>query len=1424
MAEPPMPDLSHLSAEERQIIEEVFQRQRAEEEKETQISQKADQELQQIERQINEYKENAKRLVGTQDDAICQICQKTKFADGIGHKCFYCQLRSCARCGGRTTQKNKPIWACSLCQRRQQILAKTGKWFRQATPEGTRATSPADVSPTSSAPRTPQTGRSLASSITPNVTTTAQSTLGVTTTQRSAQHGTFSLAVQPSSSNVRSVSPSHKVTSQRRQSIIEIRPAPVVRQPSLEPTDSRHGNVPIAKQLSNGGPNQIVPPIMARSSSVRGETQRSSSVQKMPSHDHQCVDAGRSAAENIQDTAHRGQVEKEARTRILQEPQPCRQVSGVTSLEENSIRREVLLDEREARKRLIRSVDSGREHDDQRNVEQRDDYEEMSEKRRISDDHPRQRLREPTVARSDRHERGFASTSAQDRGHTERSPSPPYENVDRTSRGTAMSAPRSASRNVELRRSRSIRDNEMRKSENMVNAVPPVNPASSVSHYNRMKKSRLTRQYRSMSSSEDEVEATTSSGHRAMPSENVLPRGDRDICSETEILRYIYGSNKVRNGRKSWSDSSHRFMRDSEVTNVPSSTSTILPGDLLAAKIRTYLSHPVTWQPSADQRRLIGHMILHKTDGTMSGDLGLKVVGGRRSDTGRLGAFITRVKPGSVADNVGRLRPGDEVLEWNGRPLQNATFDQVYEVINSSRHSSHVELIVSRSMCVPGSDDFLNVQRLLPNPSYFAQSPYSGEMNVSAPPALEPMLSHSQSATISPQVAPSFNVPHIMTSLARPESTTSMYTTGQSVPYPYEASVYDGPYAKGQIFGRIEISLLYSMSDRQLVVTIYRALDLSPRPDGTLRNPYVKLFLLPDRSERSRRQSAVLAETCKPVWNEPFYYHGLTEPMLMERVLEVTVWDYDKYETNAFLGEVLIDFSVTKLDDEPLLYTLVDMDVENPLRARLRHRRMNIHCAPSGRLRNELSHSPSSYFQTEMDIPNSIDYGGYGCVPDPRQQLMESSRTRQSRTYDRTGGTIRYEEDWTMSNPSGYLSDHGYSTQLPIRYRHRERRPRSAMAMRPPISDADRFPAHAYNRNLPPPPWNDDGDDSSGANIAPPPPAINARGLHDVRRLNGRLRTETLHDQYGYGSDGSETLSIRSVQSVPSRRMNQHVANGDADQPQMSTSVEDNADEFAEDGASSDSVLPKGSTVNMKDRKKSIMTRLIPGRNMPIEAKRTGFARSEEVGVPEGLSFPSDHLLQSSFAKQASRDSSESHGDGIGPVLPEGPLGAFVENLGPGQVVGRQVLASPVLGEIQVGIAVGRNGIDVEIIRAKNLVVKPGIKANPAPYVKVYLMEGKHCVAKAKTNTVRKTTAPVYQQHLIFSESPHRKMLQITVLGDYGRMERKAFMGIALIRLDDIELGPEPSVGWYKLFHSSSLVGTAPTRRDSANSLPELTR
>ena len=75
---------------------------------------------------------------------------------------------------------------------------------------------------------------------------------------------------------------------------------------------------------------------------------------------------------------------------------------------------------------------------------------------------------------------------------------------------------------------------------------------------------------------------------------------------------------------------------------------------------------------------------------------GLKVIGGKMTEQGYLGAFITKVKKGSIADTVGHLRPGDEVVEWNGRSLQGKTFEEVYDIIFESKQEAQVELIVQR--------------------------------------------------------------------------------------------------------------------------------------------------------------------------------------------------------------------------------------------------------------------------------------------------------------------------------------------------------------------------------------------------------------------------------------------------------------------------------------------------------------------------------------------------------------------------------------------------------------------------------------------------------------------------------------------------------------------------------------------------------
>jgi len=152
----------------------------------------------------------------------------------------------------------------------------------------------------------------------------------------------------------------------------------------------------------------------------------------------------------------------------------------------------------------------------------------------------------------------------------------------------------------------------------------------------------------------------------------------------------------------------------------------------------------------------------------------------------------------------------------------------------------------------------------------------------------------------------------------------------------------------------------------------------------------------------------------------------------------------------------------------------------------------------------------------------------------------------------------------------------------------------------------------------------------------------------------------------------------------------------------------------------------------------------------------------------------------------------------------EGHLGDFIDGLGPAQIVGRQVLASPSMGDIQLALYNRKGMLEVEVIRAKGLLPKPGSKILPAPYVKVYVMEGKRCLVKKKTRTARRTLEPLYQQQLEFKVEFTGKTLQVIVWGDYGRMDRKVFMGVVQILLDELDLS-NLVIGWYKLFSTSSM-------------------
>lgn len=209
--------------------------------------------------------------------------------------------------------------------------------------------------------------------------------------------------------------------------------------------------------------------------------------------------------------------------------------------------------------------------------------------------------------------------------------------------------------------------------------------------------------------------------------------------------------------------------------------------------------------------------------------------------------------------------------------------------------------------------------------------------------------------------------------------------------------------------------------------------------------------------------------------------------------------------------------------------------------------------------------------------------------------------------------------------------------------------------------------------------------------------------------------------------------------------------------------------------------------------------------------------------------------MRSRVTRQGSKDSTDgstnsnsSDGTFVFPtprLAPDRQFSDFLDGLGPAQIVGRQTLATPPMGDVYVGMVDRAGQLEVEVTQARNLTPKPGSKNLPATYVKVYLLENGACLAKKKTKVVKRNLDPTYQQTLLFDESPQGKVVQVIVWGDYGRMDHKCFMGMAQILLEDLDLSATVS-GWYKLFPTSSLadpnIGPL-TRRLSQSSLESAT-
>ncbi|XP_044514173.1 regulating synaptic membrane exocytosis protein 2 isoform X6 [Gracilinanus agilis] len=882
----------------------------------------------------------------------------------------------------------------------------------------------------------------------------------------------------------------------------------------------------------------------------------------------------------------------------------------------------------------------------------------------------------------------------------------------------------------------------------------------------------------SLSSSEEELASTpeyTSCDDVEIESESVSEKGDSQKGKRKTSEQAVLSDSNTRSERqkKMVSFGGHSLEEDLEWSEpqikdsgVDTCSSTTLNEEHSHSD-----KHPVTWQPSKDGDRLIGCILLNKRlkDGSVPRDsgamLGLKVVGGKMTESGRLCAFITKVKKGSLADTVGHLRPGDEVLEWNGRLLQGATFEEVYNIILESKPEPQVELVVSRPIGdIPRIPDSSHAQLESSSSSFESQKMDRPSISVTSP--------------MSPGMLR--DVPQFLS-------------------------------------GQLSIKLWYDKVGHQLIVTILGAKDLPSREDGRPRNPYVKIYFLPDRSDKNKRRTKTVKKTLEPKWNQTFIYSPVHRREFRERMLEITLWDQARVreEESEFLGEILIELETALLDDEPHWYKLQTHDVSSlPLP----------HPSPYLPRRQPHGESPTRRLQRSKRISDSevSDYDcddGIGVVSDYRhngrdlqsstlsvpEQVMSSNHCSQSGSPHRVD-SIGRTRSWSPSVPPpqsrtveqglrGTRPSSGHYNTISRMDRHR-------------VHDDHYSPERdSHYLTLPRSRYIDHHHrDVRNCEAADRQPYHRSRSTEQrpvLERTTSRSRSTERPDTNLMRSMPS-LMTGRSAPPSPALSRS-HPRTGSVQTSPSSTPV------AGRRGRQLPQLPPKGT-----------LERKAGGKKL-----RSTVQRSTETGLAVEM--------RNWMTRQASRESTDgsmnsysSEGNLIFPgvrLASDSQFSDFLDGLGPAQLVGRQTLATPAMGDIQVGMMDKKGQLEVEIIRARGLVVKPGSKTLPAPYVKVYLLDNGVCIAKKKTKVARKTLEPLYQQLLSFDESPQGKVLQIIVWGDYGRMDHKSFMGVAQILLDELELS-NMVIGWFKLFPPSSLVDPtlAPlTRRASQSSLESST-
>ncbi|XP_025928577.1 synaptotagmin-like protein 5 [Apteryx rowi] len=131
-------------------------------------------------------------------------------------------------------------------------------------------------------------------------------------------------------------------------------------------------------------------------------------------------------------------------------------------------------------------------------------------------------------------------------------------------------------------------------------------------------------------------------------------------------------------------------------------------------------------------------------------------------------------------------------------------------------------------------------------------------------------------------------------------------------------SVYSetGDYGNVKVSGEILLHINYSYKTGALNILVKSCRNLAVADEKKQRtDPYVKAYLLPDKSRQSKRKTKIKSNSTNPEFNEMLKY-VISHTQLETRTLQLSVWHYDRFGRNSFLGEVEIPFDSWNFDNQ----------------------------------------------------------------------------------------------------------------------------------------------------------------------------------------------------------------------------------------------------------------------------------------------------------------------------------------------------------------------------------------------------------------------------------------------------------------------------------------------------------------------------